>query len=97
MTACFLLIAGVVAPARAAEPAGGPEGKEISAVAIRSGHLIDGKRDRARGASVVLIEGVRIVRVGDPGIIPDGVEVIDLGSATLLPGLIDLHSHPDRK
>jgi hypothetical protein len=59
MTACFLLIAGVAGPARAAETAGGPEGKEISAVAIRCGHLIDGKKDRARGASAVL-------RVRDP-------------------------------
>ena len=50
MTVCFFLIAGVAGPARAAEPGGGPDGKKISTVGLRCGHLIDGREDRARGA-----------------------------------------------
>ena len=42
---------------------------------------------------VVLIEGDRITAVGPGLAIPAGFEVIDLGDATLLPGLIDCHTH----
>ena len=40
------------------------------------------------------MEGERVVKVGGPDILPKGIEVIDLGGATLMPGLIDMHSHP---
>src|SRR5439155_17042091 len=40
---------------------------------------------------VVQIDGERIIAVG--GAVPAGSEVIDLGDATLLPGLIDSHTH----
>jgi imidazolonepropionase-like amidohydrolase len=42
---------------------------------------------------VVLIEGDRISAVGPNLPIPAGTEVVDLGDATLLPGLIDCHTH----
>ena len=42
---------------------------------------------------MVRIEGDRIVEAGSSLAIPAGARVIDLGSATLLPGLIDLHTH----
>jgi imidazolonepropionase-like amidohydrolase len=41
----------------------------------------------------VVIEGDRIRAVGDRSIAPSGADVIDLGDATVLPGLIDLHTH----
>ncbi len=43
--------------------------------------------------AVVLIAGDRIERVGSRLPIPSGTRVIDLGGATLLPGLIDVHTH----
>ncbi len=63
--------------------------------AILCGALIDGRSAAPRrGPVAVVIEGDRITKVGGRDVIPQGAEVIDLGDATLLPGFIDLHSHP---
>lgn len=62
-------------------------------VAIRCGRLIDGKTDAPVNNAVILIEGGRIKEVGPNVAIPAGAEVIDLGNATVLPGLIDSHTH----
>jgi imidazolonepropionase-like amidohydrolase len=56
--------------------------------------LIDGRADAPRRWAAIVVEGDRIARVGARDIVPKGAEVIDLGDATVLPGLIDLHSHP---
>ena len=58
-------------------------------LALRGARLFDGERvmDRA----TVLIDGGRIVAVGEP--IPESVETIELPGATLLPGLVDTHQH----
>src|SRR5713226_4858091 len=61
-------------------------------VAIRAGHLIDGKGDRPIDNVLILIEGEKIVSVTPGGAAPIGVEVIDLAKATVLPGFIDLHT-----
>ncbi len=41
--------------------------------------------------AVILVRGSKIVSVG--GAVPDGAKVLDLGDVTLLPGLIDVHTH----
>lgn len=61
-------------------------------IAIRAARIIDG-RGGAPFAGVVLINGDRIEAAGERVAIPAGTRVIDLGSATVLPGLIDLHTH----
>jgi len=61
-------------------------------VLVRAARIIDGRGGPPIVNGTVLIRGDRIDRVGTA----DGSkadEVIDLGSATLLPGLIDLHTH----
>ncbi len=68
--------------------------QEPSRLALHAARLIDGVSPTARGESWVLVEGERIAAVGGPEIVPAGVETIELGDATLLPGLIDAHSHP---
>jgi imidazolonepropionase-like amidohydrolase len=62
---------------------------------IRAGALIDGKSDAPRRNQVILIRGNRIESVSDAvaAKIPDGAEVIDLSRETVLPGLIDSHTH----
>jgi imidazolonepropionase-like amidohydrolase len=62
---------------------------------VRAGHLFDSKSGQMLTKQVVLISGDRITEVGPASQvkIPAGVEVIDLSQATVLPGLIDAHTH----
>jgi imidazolonepropionase-like amidohydrolase len=62
-------------------------------LAVRAARLIGGKGATPLGNPVVLIEGDRITAVGSNLPVPKGTRVIDLGPATLLPGLIDCHTH----
>jgi len=64
-------------------------------IAIRAGRLFDSTSGRMLTRQIVVIEGERIISVGPdtPVGIPAGARVIDLGQATVLPGLIDAHTH----
>ena len=64
-------------------------------IAIRAGRLFDSTTGQMLTRRVVLVTGDRITEVGAEGTvkIPAGVQVIDLSQATVLPGLIDAHTH----
>ena len=62
-------------------------------IALRAARLLDGKSDIPLPNAVVLIDGERIVAIGSGLAVPPGTEVLDLGDETLLPGLIDAHTH----
>jgi imidazolonepropionase-like amidohydrolase len=62
---------------------------------IRAGRLFDAKAGRLVPDQLIVIEGERITAVGPASGVrpPAGARVIDLSSATVLPGLIDAHTH----
>jgi imidazolonepropionase-like amidohydrolase len=72
---------------------GGAQAEQLTV--IRAGVLIDGKSDQPRKNQVIVIRGNRIASVQDAATaeIPSGAKVMDLSKATVLPGLIDSHTH----
>lgn len=59
---------------------------------LRAGQVFDG--EAFRGPADVVVDGTEVREVCAPGDYAEGVVVDDLGSdATILPGLIDAHSH----
>jgi imidazolonepropionase-like amidohydrolase len=64
---------------------------------VKAGRLLDPRTGNVLSPAAVLIEAGKIKEVSAPSRLqanaPAGVKTLDLGSATLLPGLIDSHTH----
>jgi len=67
------------------------------ATLLKAGRLLDPRTGKVLSPAAVLIEGGKITKVGAPSEVlaeaPSGVKTLNLGAATLLPGLIDAHTH----
>jgi len=86
LTSLFVLLGACVASAQ--QPSQPPR-----ITAIKAGRLIDPETGTAAANQVILIEGERIKEVGPNVAIPAGATIIDLGRLTVLPGLVDAHTH----
>ena len=84
----LLVLAILSAPLAAQAP-------DTGVTIIRAGRLIDGLADQAATDQAIVVRGNRIASVGAWGRTqrPAGARVIDLSNATVLPGLIDNHTH----
>jgi imidazolonepropionase-like amidohydrolase len=85
MRSLFVLVAAALATTTAAAAP--------KTTVVKAAHLFDGKSDQVVSPGVVVVQDGKIVSVGKSANTGAGVEVIDLGDATLLPGLIDAHTH----
>jgi imidazolonepropionase-like amidohydrolase len=86
-----LAAAALAPPLAAAQPQ--PPAVAERVVAIRAGRLVDPETGTAAANQVIVVRGERIAAVGANVAIPAGAEVIDLSDLTVLPGLVDAHTH----
>jgi imidazolonepropionase-like amidohydrolase len=61
--------------------------------AIRAGHVIDVENGRVLEKQIILLRGKKVEAMGSEVKIPAGAKILDLSMKTVLPGLIDCHTH----
>jgi imidazolonepropionase-like amidohydrolase len=62
-------------------------------VAVRAARMLDVRTGAFVNNPVILIEDERVTAVGANLSVPAGAQIVDLGNLTLMPGLIDCHTH----
>ena len=86
-------LAVVVAAALPALNSASGSPQSASTKVIFAGRLIDGTSNTVRTAVSIVVDGDHIREVRDGRVAVEGAEVIDLGDSTVMPGLIDCHTH----
>jgi imidazolonepropionase-like amidohydrolase len=90
-----LVAASLVTPAPSRAQAARPAPADTSPVLLRPDAVWDGEADAPRAGWVVLVRGDRIAAVGPQASVaaPAGARLVPLPGTTLMPGMIDAHSH----
>jgi imidazolonepropionase-like amidohydrolase len=67
---------------------------QVPLTVIRAGTVIDGQSDTVRSNQLIFVRGERIEKIADASTtIPKDARIVDLSTYTVLPGLIDSHTH----
>jgi imidazolonepropionase-like amidohydrolase len=77
----------------AVSPAQSAPAPASKTLVVRAGHFLDVKSGKTLTNQIIVIQGDKVASVGSDTQIPAGAQVIDLSNATVLPGLIDAHTH----
>jgi imidazolonepropionase-like amidohydrolase len=93
ITVLATALATALAIALAAPAAAQAAPRAPAVTMLRAARLIDGRGGTPLEPAMVRIDGERITAVGKSLPVPSGATLIDFGAATLLPGMIDLHTH----
>ena len=85
-TLAFISVAFCAAPSFASDP--------TNAVVVKAARMLDVSSGKwVSPAMMIVVRDDKIVSAGSNVLIPSGAKVIDLGNKSLLPGLIDMHTH----
>jgi imidazolonepropionase-like amidohydrolase len=86
-------VATFATPTRAQGDAVPPSAAAPRRTVLRAAHVIEPRTGKRIDNAVIVVDSGRITSVTSGGAVPGGATVIDLGNATVLPGLIDVHTH----
>jgi imidazolonepropionase-like amidohydrolase len=82
----FVIVFGTAAPGQQTPPS-------LQVTLIRAGKLVDVDAGRVLANQMILVKGGKIEAIGEHLTAPAGATLIDLSKMTVLPGLIDCHTH----
>ena len=85
-----VLACSVVGVGLAAEPAA-PTTEAVTVV--HAARLVDVLNEKVVPDAYVVVRGKKIAAVGDRSVAPRGASLVELGDSTIVPGLIDCHTH----
>lgn len=73
----------------------GQDARQSRVIVVRAGRLFDSKTGKLLTNQVIVVDGDRIREVGSADKVSpsEGAQVVDLSQATVLPGLVDGHTH----